>query len=151
MKWVALVFALLGIVPALGHLAAKHPRARTLFVTLLAFELFNPLHVNLYSDETYRGESRGFEVTSVDVLILGLALAQRLRRARPATTHRFVAARWIYFGVVVLSALAGSDVLRSAFSIWKLGRMYLAFNVLAGLFQEMELANAALLGLAYGV
>ncbi len=122
-----------------------------ILVTLLAFELFNPAHVNLCSDESYRGESRGFEITSVDLIVLALAIAQHRRGARPLTTHRLVPQRWLYLAVVLMSALAGADPFRSAFSIWKLLRMYMAFGVLAGLFQELELANAALLGLAYGV
>jgi O-antigen ligase len=150
-KWLVIAVALLGLVPALAHLASRSSRARLGLVMLLAFEVFNPSHVNLYSDENYRGESRGFEITSVDLLCLALALAQRRRGARPATTHRLVVQRALYLAVVVVSALAGQDSFRSAFSVWKLLRMYCCYSVLAGVFQDLELANAALLGLAYGV
>jgi hypothetical protein len=150
-KWVVLVVAFTVLLPMMADVATKSARARQILVTLLAFEIFSPSHVNLYSQEMYRGESRGFEITSVDIIVLALMIAQRRRKVVVSTAHRMPFQRGVYLLLVVISAFAGVDAFRSAFSIWKLLRMYLAFSVLSGVFQEMELANAALLGLAYGV
>jgi O-Antigen ligase len=150
-KWVAFIGALLFLVPWLGARAAASAKIRGYIVTALAFDLFNPAHVNFFSDEHYRGDSRGFEVTSVDLLVLTLAIAQRQRGANPAKTHRFFIPRMLYLTAAVLSAAFGHDPFRSAFSIWKILRMFGYFSVLAGAFQDLALANAALQGLAYGV
>ncbi len=151
MKWLALIFSLTVAVPLLAQRMAKSERIRRIVVVLLGFDLFNPSHINLISDETYRGESRGIEVTSVDLLVFALALSQ-LHRKRPINgPYRFVAVRLIYFVFVLLSLTATPDMLRSSFSVWKLVRMYFTFSVLASVFLELAMVRAVLDGLALGV
>jgi len=65
-KWVAFFGALFVGVPLLRAVLARDPRARALAITFVCFDLFNPMHINLISQETYRGDSRGIEITTVD-------------------------------------------------------------------------------------
>jgi hypothetical protein len=118
---------------------------------LIAFDLFNPAHINLISEETYRGDSRGIEITTVDLLVLALYVAQTRRGRAAPSGRRFLFARLLYFAAVLASMTASPDVLRSIYSVWKLTRMYFAFSVLATAFVEMDLVWGALQGLAFGV
>jgi O-antigen ligase len=117
---------------------------------ILALALFHPAHVNLLSDETYRGDARGFELTSVDLLALALFIAARLRRA-PPSPRAFVIPRVAYAVAVALSVFASPDALRSMFGVWKLARMYFLFAVLAAELVELPMVLAAVQGLSVGV
>ncbi len=150
MKWIGLFCALGVAVPLLARWGAKSPTVRVWMLRILALGLFHPAHVNLLSDEAYRGDARGFEITSVDLLVAALFLAARLRRA-PASPRAFVIPRFAYAATVVLSVLASPDALRSLYGVWKLARMYFMFAVVAGELVELPMVLAALQGLSIGV
>jgi hypothetical protein len=149
-KWIALLCVLGIALPLLARWGAKSPSVRAWILRVLAVLLFHPAHINLLSDETYRGDARGFELTSVDILVAALFLAARLRRA-PASPRAFVIPRVAYGGAVVLSVLASPDALRSLYGMWKLARMYFMFAVLVGELVELPMVIAALQGLSAGV
>jgi len=149
-KWIALFFGLALVVPLLAWKGSKSASARQWMLRILAFAVFHPGHINLLSDETYRGDARGFEITLVDLIVLGLFFAARLRR-RPSGPRAFVVPRLAYAAAVLLSLCASEDALRSMFGVWKLLRMYFAFGVLAGELVEMPMVLAAFQGLAVGV
>lgn len=123
---------------------------RAWLLRILALALFHPAHINLLSDEAYRGDARGFEITVVDVLALAIFVAARLRRA-PASPRAFVIPRVAYASAVVLSIIASPDALRSMFGVWKLARMYFMFSVLAGELVALPMVLAAVQGLSAGV
>ncbi len=150
MKWIALFFALAVVVPVLASKASQSTSVRTWTLRALAFALFYPAHINLISDEAYRGDARGFEITSVDILVLALFVAARWRRA-PKAPRAFVIPRIAYAGAVLVSVLASDDALRSMYGVWKLARMYFAFAVLAGELIELPMVLAVLQGLSLGV
>lgn len=152
MKWIVFLVTLLGVVPWLGDRAARSEVVRRWLVFGIAFELFNPHHINLISDENYRGDSRGIEVTTVDLLALTLWLAQRARGRLPAgLTAPFFLPRMLYLGAALASLTATPELLRSLFSVWKIVRMYFYFVALEGAFAELTLARAFLDGLGAGV
>lgn len=152
MKWIVFLVTLLGVVPWLGDRAARSEVVRRWLVFSIAFELFNPHHINLISDENYRGDSRGIEVTTVDLLALTLWLAQRTRGRLPAgLTAPFFLPRMLYLGAALASLTATPELLRSLFSVWKIVRMYFYFVALEGAFAELTLARAFLDGLGAGV
>ena len=151
MKWIAFAAALLVLVPAAARWAWQSDKARDILVGLIAFDLFNPAHVNFLSDENYRGDSRGIEVTTVDLMVLALFAAQKLRGTVTPPQTRYLPFRALYLLAVVISLVASPDYERSFFSVWKLVRMYFAFSVLATAFSELRLVRSALTGLAIGV
>jgi hypothetical protein len=150
-KWLALLFALGAGVPWLAGKAAESAKVRRWIAGLIAFELFNPEHINLISEETYRGDSRGIEITTVDLLVLALHVAQRRRGITAPSGRRFLIPRILYFLAYLASLSASPNIQRSLYSVWKLTRMYFAFSVLATAFLELELVQASLQGLAVGV
>lgn len=149
MKWVVFFGAIFVGVPALRHFLQRDARLRFVVMAFVCFDLFNPMHINLISQETYRGDSRGIEVTTVDLLLLALRYAVPRTRKRPATSHALV--RSMYFLAVVLSFKDTPDVLKSFFSLWKLIRMYLAFDTMRWVLLDLQMVSAATTGLAFGV
>lgn len=148
-KWIAFFGALFVGVPLLKTALARDPRARALAITFVCFDLFNPMHINVISQENYRGDSRGIEITTVDLVLLAIRLALPRTRAKPATRHVFV--RSFFYLCVLLSFKDTPDVLKSTFSLWKLTRMYFAFDTMALAFLDVQLVAAATRGLAFGV
>lgn len=149
MKWIAFFGALFVGVPLLKMVLERDPRARALAITFVCFDLFNPMHINLISQENYRGDSRGIEITTVDLILLALRFALPRTREKPATRHVLV--RSFFFLCVLLSFKDTPDVLKSAFSLWKLTRMYMAFDTMVVAFLDVQLVAAATRGLAFGV
>ncbi len=149
MKWIAFFGAVFVGVPMLRVLLAKDPRARAWAITFVCFDLFNPMHINLISQENYRGDSRGIEITTVDLVLLALRFALPKTKDRPATRHVFV--RSLFYLSVLLSFTETPDVLKSTFSLWKLTRLFLAFDTMALAFLDVQLVSAATAGLAFGV
>lgn len=151
MKFVVLFCALFVLVPLVAVKASKSELWRKVVIGLIAFDLFNPQHINIVSDENYRGDSRGIEVTTVDLMILAMFVCQRLRKQPGFGGTRFVGIRLAYLTAVLLSFTATPDAFRSFYSLWKLLRMFFAFDVLATAFADMGLLSAGLYGLAAGV
>ena len=139
------------IVPLLALKASESAKIRHIVLGLATFDLFNPMHVNLISQEHYRGDSRGIEVTTVDLLILSLFISQRLRRQPIMKGRRFLFVRGLYLFFVLLSFSASPDWLKSFFGLWKILRMYFYFDTVATAFLELDMLAAGLMGLAVGV
>jgi hypothetical protein len=148
-KWVAFFAAVFIGVPVLSQHLTRSARARELALIFIGVDLFNPMHINLISQETYRGDSRGIEITTVDLALLAFRFAKLERGPDPATRHTFV--RGFYLLTVLLSFNDTPDGLKSFFSVWKLVRMYLAFDTLATVLVDMRLVSAVMTGLASGV
>ena len=151
MKWIAFFGALFVLVPLLASWAQKKPALHRGLFTFLAFDLFSPQHINLISEETYRGDSRGIELTSTDLLAITLWLVSRKLGRSRREPRPLVIPRVLYLLAVLASFAATPSALRSTYSVWKLLRMYFYFEVLVEAFADIELATAALDGLALGV
>jgi hypothetical protein len=152
MKWVALIGAFLVGVPMLSHLARRDPRIRQLIATLLAFVIFDPVDVNIISEETYRGDSRGIEITNVDLLMLSLwGSCPKNRPAEAPAWTALIIPRALYLTALLLSFTETPDALKSSYSVWKLLRMYLFFSVMSGVLRDPKMMAAVLRGLAGGV
>lgn len=151
MKWIVFLGALLGIVPLLSYGAIRSTPFRRALVGLIAFSVFHTADINIISHETYRGDSSGIEVTTIDLMALSLFVAQRVRGARPFEGFRFTWSRMLYLGAVLLSLTAAPLLLHATYSVWKLLRMFFAFSVLATEFTDLASVRAALIGLGAGV
>ncbi|HZF53832.1 MAG TPA: O-antigen ligase family protein [Polyangiaceae bacterium] len=151
MKWIVFLSALLLIVPLVAHRAAVSPLARRVLVGLVGFSVFHVADINLISDETYRGDSTGLEVTTIDLMVLSLFIAQRIRNVPRFEGPKLTFVRLLYLAAAVASLMAAPLLLRSSFSVWKLLRMFFAFSVMAVELTDIAQARAALLGLGAGV
>jgi hypothetical protein len=135
----------------MAHRASVSPLARRVLVGLVGFSVFHVVDINLISDETYRGDSTGIEVTAIDLIVLSLFIAQRVRRAPRLEGPKLTFVRLFYLAAAVASLVAAPLLLRSSFSVWKLLRMFFAFSVMAVELTDLAQARAALIGLGAGV
>lgn len=149
MKWAVFVVALCGVVPLGLWLRGRVQWQRRLWLLIgfLPYFGLDPLKINLISYETYRGDSRGLEVTVVDLLVWALALA--LPAVRVKSPYR--AARYLYFAAVLVSVLEARWPEFSVFSVWKLLRMYILLAVLVrAAAKDPEVPAAVLRGMTFG-
>lgn len=132
-----------------GRLLRRTPRYRELALVLLGLLPFlSPPDINFASHELYRGDSRGFEVTAVDVLALSLFVA--LPRPRHASPFRV--ARYAYLVAALVSVTLASYPLFALFSVWKVVRMYFLLAVVNRACDADAWAPTALLrGMMLGV
>lgn len=146
MKWLAFAVAL-AIVYPLALLVRERPRVVELMVLSLGLLPFSDVHINLVSFEHYRGDSRGLEITIVDIVIAVLALA--LPPAREKSPYRL--ARFLYFLAALISIGEAPNQFFATFSMWKLLRMYQALTVATRACESPRLCAALVKGLAISV
>jgi hypothetical protein len=126
LKYVVLAVALLSIVP-LGLLLRGKARALEHAAVLLGLSFWLPLvTVNLVSHETYRGADRGFEFTHVDLFAWALLFAL----PRPSRPMPFRKVQIFYFFACALTIFGSVVPLYTAFSLWKIVRMFVFVAVL---------------------
>lgn len=149
MKWIIFGIALVGIVPW-GRWLRRQPawqRRLWFLIGLLPFIGLDSLDINLISYEHYRGDSRGIEVTLVDLFLWALAVA--LPRATTPPPYRV--ARLAYLVTVLLSIATALSPLFCLFSVWKLVRMYVLLGVLTrACAHDPQVPPTLLRGMAYG-
>lgn len=151
MKWIVFLSAIFIIVPLLAHRAVVSPFVRRVVVGLVGFSVFHMVDINLITDETYRGDSTGIEVAAIDLMVLSLFIAQRVRKAPRIEGPKLRFVRYFYLAAAVVSLLAAPLLLRSSYSVWKLLRMFFAFSVMAVELTDLAQARALLIGLGAGV
>ena len=141
--------ALLGVLP-LGYFARNRPRLLTILVFALAFLPFLDLEqfsINFVSHETYRGDSRGFEITLVDLLAVSLLFA--IPKATLGVPYRKV--RYVYLAVALFSVTQAAVPIYSLFAVWKILRAYFLMMVVAKVCETPRFGPILLNGLAVGV
>lgn len=146
-KWIALVVALAAVYPAGVFLRGKEKYQAWLavFVGFLPFIGLDDVDINLISFERYRGDSRGVEVTLLDLSVLAFLVALP-KKTQPTP---LLPQRVLYFGAVALSVLSAPLPLFAMFSVWKLTRMMIAFAVVVRVADRFS--PQLLLGLGTGV
>lgn len=146
-KYLALGFGLAGMV-ALGLFARNRPRIQHVLLFCSSFLIFVAIpDLNLASHEEYRGTSRGFAITMIDLVAVALAVAL------PRSAYR-VPYRWamvLYFIPCAVSVGLSEIPLYSAFELWKLVRMYFFVWVLAKACEHVRMPPTLLKGLAVGL
>lgn len=128
-----LVFALVALVgvPLGTLLLQRWPRLQQGLISVLVFLTVNNQDINFVSREWYRGTSRGFSVSLLDLLALsGLLLIWQQRKnlrveVLPAGSVLFA----LYFAGSALSLINAADVTFGAMELLKMLRMYLVFWV----------------------
>ena len=140
------LLALLVGVPIAFMLARQSRRWERiiLFFTLLLTCRID-FSIHFVSHELYRGTSRGFEITGVDLLILTLALVVLFRKEFkliwiPPGTLLY----GLYFMFSVISIINAETALYSWFEVLKMVRMYCFYWVLFNYFNSWDRIRAAL-------
>ena len=147
MKHIVFAVALLAVYP-MGRWLRGQPRHQiTALVILGLLPFLSPPDINFVSYEDYRGDSRGFEVTLLDLLVLALCVA--LPPAKRSSPFRL--ARYAYLVAAVISLIPAMSPLFGAFAIWKLLRMYVLLEVVTRACSDVRAPQALLRGMMLGV
>ncbi len=149
MKYVVLAFALLALVP-FGLALRGRPQMIDKLTLILGALLWTPLvTVNIASHETYRGVDRGFEFTSIDLLVWTLWIA--LPAPHKGSPYRGV--QLLFFVPCLLSIIHSEMPLYVSFSLWKLVRMFLfvaaVWRIVAQPTRLMKLVDGLCVGVIF--
>jgi hypothetical protein len=130
MKYAVFAIMMLVGVPAMVWVGMTYRRGRELLIAaLIASTCFGPLgKMNFVSIEAYRGPDRGFEVTLTDIIALAINIVLILKfsgklKWMPQRTGLLV----LMFLLCVFGVANSGVVLYSAFTLFKLLRMYNLF------------------------
>jgi hypothetical protein len=98
------------------------------YAVILPVMMFNQVSINFFSHETYRGTSRGMEVSLVYLLaiamLIGMVILYRKKPLFPDKGSKFYL---VYFLLCIPSILNAENGLFSWFEIWKMIMMYIVF------------------------
>ena len=129
MKYLFFFAAIAGIAPAVLLMICDRRWIRwfTLGLTLPLI-MFNASAINFFSHETYRGTSRGMEISIIYItafsLLLGLSLlGKKIRYIPDAGSFLYLC----YFLCSIPSLLNAENILFSFFELWKMFMIYLVF------------------------
>ena len=129
MKYLIFLIAFMGVLP-LGYMLTlnrKYMRYAFLAV-LLPVMAFNQVSINFFSHETYRGTSRGMEVSLVYLtaaaMLIGMVILYRKKPLLPDVGSKLY---WIYFLLCIPSLINADNALYSWFEMWKMIMMYIVF------------------------
>ena len=129
MKYLIFLIAFLGVVP-LGYiltLNSKYMRY-AFFAVILPVMAFNQVSINFFSHETYRGTSRGMEVSLVYLIAMAMLVGMLiLYRKKPFFPDKGSKIYWIYFLLCIPSLINADNALYSWFELWKMIMMYIVF------------------------
>ena len=129
MKYLIFLIALLGVVP-LGYILTLNRKFMryAFFAVSLPVMMFNQVSINFFSHETYRGTSRGMEVSLVYLLALAMLIGMWiLYRKKPLLPDIGSKIYWIYFLLCIPSLINADNTLFSWFELWKMIMMYIVF------------------------
>ena len=146
MKWLALVVVLLACYPA-GVLARSRPAMQRALAVLVGFLPFHAVDLNLVSYETYRGDTRGLELSLVDFVALALLVATPKGAGPPP----FRLSRDLYLAFALISVALAPIPLFASFAAFKLARSYLLFVCVFRASRQLRADPWFLSGLSLGV
>ncbi len=148
MKYLLFFIAFMGILP-LGYMLTlnrKYMRYAFLAV-LLPVMAFNQVSINFFSHETYRGTSRGMEVSLVYLIAAAMLFGMwMLYRKKPLTPGAGSKIYWVYFLLCLPSLINADNVLYSWFELWKMMMMYVVFLCTYYYLYYMRDFNTVMLG-----
>ena len=129
MKYLIFLVAFMGVLP-LGYILTlnrKYMRYAFLAV-LLPVIAFNQVSINFFSHETYRGTSRGMEISLVYLIalamLIGMLIMYRKKPLFPDTGSKIYL---VYFLLCIPSFINADNTLFSWFELWKMIMMYIVF------------------------
>ena len=129
MKYLIFLIAFLGVLP-LGYILTMNRKYMryAFFAVLLPVMMFNQVSINFFSHETYRGTSRGMEVSLVYLIavamLVGMCILHGKKSLFPDTGSKIY---WIYFLLCIPSLMNADNMLYSWFELWKMIMMYIVF------------------------
>ena len=129
MKYLIFLIAFMGVLPLGYMLSLNRTSMRYAFLAvLLPVMIFNQVSINFFSHETYRGTSRGMEVSLVYLIAVALLIGMvMLYHKKPLLPDKGSRIYLIYFLLCLPSLINADNVLYSWFELWKMIMMYIVF------------------------
>ena len=129
MKYLFFTAAVLGIIPATVFMICDRKFIRWgVLGLILPLGIFNATAINFFSRETYRGTSRGLEVSLIYIVAASLLLAffilRGQRKCFPDWGSKIYA---LYVLLCIPSALNAPDLQVYTFELWKMAMIHLVF------------------------
>jgi drug/metabolite transporter superfamily protein YnfA len=130
-----IVFTLVFLAGSAGLVAAviAWPGLRRVYLCLFFLGAIKIVDVNYVSREIYRGWVRGFEISSLDMVVIGLlaAVVAGRKRRRPRLLFPVFVAYLAFVAIATLSAAGAYVPLYASFGLLKLVRSLVVLWVLA--------------------
>ena len=129
MKYLIFLITMLGVLP-LGYILTLNRKYMryAVYAVILPVMMFNQVSINFFSHETYRGTSRGMEVSLVYLLALAMLTGLYiLHRKRPLFPDMGSKIYLVYFLLSIPSLINADNALFSWFELWKMMMMYIVF------------------------
>ena len=129
MKYLIFLIAFMGVLP-LGYILTLNRKYMryAFFAVTLPVMIFNQVSINFFSHETYRGTSRGMEISLVYLIalamLIGMFILHRKKMFFPDAGSKIYL---VYFILCIPSLINADNMLFSWFEMWKMIMMYLVF------------------------
>ena len=129
MKYLIFFIAFIGVLP-LGYILTMNRKFMlyAFFAVSLPVMMFNQVSINFFSHETYRGTSRGMEVSLVYLIALAMIIGMLILFGRkPLFPDAGSKIYLVYFLLCIPSLINAENTLFSWFELWKMIMMYIVF------------------------
>ncbi len=129
MKYLIFCIAALGVLP-LGYILTLNRKYMryAVYAVILPVMMFHQVSINFFSHETYRGTSRGMEVSLVYLIAAAMLTAMLiLFRKKPLFPDTGSKIFLVYFLLCIPSVINAENGLFSWFELWKMMMMYIVF------------------------
>ena len=129
MKYLIFFITFMGVLP-LGYMLTMNRKYMrwAFFAVSLPVMMFNQVSINFFSHETYRGTSRGMEVSLVYLIALAMLIGMLiLYRMKPLFPDAGSKIYLVYFLLCLPSLINADNTLFSWFELWKMMMMYIVF------------------------
>ena len=129
MKYLIFFIAFMGVLPLGYILTLNRKYMRYAFCAVsLPVMMFNQVSINFFSHETYRGTSRGMEVSLVYLIalamLIGMCILHGRKKLFPDAGSKIYL---VYFLLCIPSLINADNMLYSWFELWKMIMMYVVF------------------------
>ena len=129
MKYLIFFITMLGILP-LGYILTLNRKYMqyAVYAVILPVMMFHQVSINFFSHETYRGTSRGMEVSLVYLIAAAMLVAMLiLYRKKPLFPDKGSKIYLVYFLLCIPSLINADNTLFAWFELWKMIMMYIVF------------------------
>ena len=152
MKWIVFALALAGVLPMIA-IARGNPRIRELlwiFIGALPFiwGIFPKREIALLGEAGWPGFVHGFDISMMDLFLI-IAYFSLPPKRHAALPFKYTFA--FYISAVFLSALQAVNPIATAYYVWQLLRIFMAYAIIAEACTDTRILTAILRGLAIGI
>ena len=129
MKYLIFSLVFFSVLP-LGYILTMNRKYMryAFFAVCLPVMMFNQVSINFFSHETYRGTSRGMEISLVYLVAMAMLIGMWiLHRKKPLFPDAGSKIYLVYFLLCIPSLINADNTLYSWFELWKMIMMYVVF------------------------